>query len=397
MIQRIMIIAGEASGDLHGSGLVRELKRLRSSLDIYGVGGEKMKREGAELIYHINELGFMGFVEVLKHLPFIKAMEHTLGQIVKFKRPDVLVLIDYPGFNIRFARIAKRYGVPIVYYISPQVWAWNRSRVKKMRALIDTMLVIFPFEVDFYRSEGMDVEFVGHPLLEVLKSGLDRKNLCKRLGLDEKKKILALFPGSRKQEIEYIFPEMLAAARLIASVRELEIVVGVAPTIDEQFFRTLYNLHDVHLVTGMIYEVMANADFAFVTSGTATLETACFGTPMFVVYKTSWPTYLIGRALVRIGSIGLVNIVAGRRIVPEFIQHQVSARKLAREALKLLDDEKQLEEMKARLLKVKDLLGTPGASRRAAERILKLEERGGTSPELPRTMNIGISRPHGGK
>jgi lipid-A-disaccharide synthase len=379
VIQRIMIIAGEASGDLHGSGVVRELKHLRPSLDVYGVGGEKMKREGVELIYHINELGFMGFVEVLKHLPFIKAMEHTLEQIVKFKRPDVLVLIDYPGFNMRFARIAKRYGVRIVYYISPQVWAWNRSRVKKMRALIDKMLVILPFEADLYRAEGIDAEFVGHPLLEVLDAELDRKNFCRRFGLEEEKKILALFPGSRKQEIEYIFPEMLAAARHIASVHNVEIVVGVAPTLDEQYFRTLYSLQGVHLVKGLIYEVMAHADFAFVTSGTATLETACFGTPMFVLYRTSWLTYLIGRALVKIKTIGLVNIVAGRRIVPEFIQHRVSARKLAREALKLLDDEKRLGEMKARLFSVKDLLGTPGASRRAAEWILKMEERAGTS------------------
>jgi lipid-A-disaccharide synthase len=375
VVQRIMIIAGEASGDLHGSGVVRELKRLRPSLDVYGVGGDKMKREGMDLIYHINELGFMGFVEVLTHLPFIKAMEHALEQIVKFKRPDVLLLIDYPGFNIRFARIAKRYGVTVVYYISPQVWAWNRSRVKKMRALIDKMLVIFQFEADLYRAEGIDVEFVGHPLLEVLDAKLDRKGFCQRFGLEEKKKILALFPGSRKQEIEHIFPEMLAAARHIAAVRNVEVVVGVAPTLDEQYFRTLYKLPHVHLIKGMAYEVMANADFAFVTSGTATLETACFGTPLFVVYKTSWPTYLIGRALVKVGSIGLVNIVAGSKIVPEFIQYRATARKLSREALKLLDDEKQLAGMKARLLKVRDLLGTAGASKRVAERILHMDGR----------------------
>ena len=293
-----MIIAGEASGDLHGSGVVRELKHLRPNIDIYGVGGDKMKREGMDIIYHINELGFMGFVEVIKHIPFIKTMEHTLGQIVKFKRPDVLVLIDYPGFNLRFARIAKSYGVKIVYYISPQVWAWHKSRIKKMRAFVDKMLVIFPFEVDFYKAEGINAEFVGHPLLEVMESKLDRKNFCKRFQLDEQKKILALLPGSRKQEIEYIFPEMLSAARRIALELDTEIVVGIAPTLDENYFRTLYNVEGVHLVKDLTYEVMANADFAIVTSGTATLETACFGTPMFIVYKTSWLTYLIGRYIV---------------------------------------------------------------------------------------------------
>jgi lipid-A-disaccharide synthase len=373
VVKRVMIIAGEASGDLHGSGVVRELKRLAPGIDVYGVGGDKMKREGLENIYHINELGFMGFAEVIKHLPFIKAMEHTLEQIIKFKRPDVLVLIDYPGFNLRFARIAKRYDVKIVYYISPQVWAWHKSRVKKLRALVDKMLVIIPFEVDFYRAEGIDAEFVGHPLLEALEPALDRKNFCKRFELDVQKKILALLPGSRKQEIELIFPVMLSAARRIAAEKDMEIVVGVAPTIEEQYFRTLYNLKDVHLITGLTYDVMTNADFAFVTSGTATLETACFGTPMFVVYKTSWLTYCIGRLLVRVKNIGLVNIVAGRTIVPEFIQHRANAKELAKSALRLLNDEKQLKDMKIELSKVKGMLGSTGASKKVAERILEMK------------------------
>ena len=367
-----MIIAGEASGDLHGAGVVRELKRRSKSVEVYGVGGENMKREGMDLIYHINELGFMGFVEVLNHLPFIKTMEYTLGQIVKFKRPDVLLLIDYPGFNLRFARIAKQYGVRIVYYISPQVWAWHRSRVKKIRALVDKMLVIFPFEVDFYRAAGVDAEFVGHPLLEVLESGLDRKNFCRRFGLDEKKKILALVPGSRKQEVDAIFPAMLSAARSIAADGGTEIVVALAPTIGEQYFRTMYpNLGNVRLLQGLTYDVMANADFAFVTSGTATLETACFGTPMFVLYKTSWPTYLIGKLLVQVKNIGLVNIVAGKTIAPEFIQNRVKAKLLAREAQKILRDERRLNEMRSELRRVRTLLGSTGAAKKVAGAILQ--------------------------
>jgi lipid-A-disaccharide synthase len=368
-----MIIAGEASGDLHGSGVVRELKRLSPAVDVYGVGGDKMKHEGMDLIYHINELGFMGFMEVLKHLPFIKTMEHTLEQIVKFKRPDVLVLIDYPGFNLRFARIAKRYNVKIVYYISPQVWAWHKSRVKKIHSLVDTMLVIFPFEADFYRAEGIDAEFVGHPLLEVLDSKLDRRSFCKRFSLDEHKLILALLPGSRKQEIDSIFPEMLSAARMISVQNNAEIVVGIAPTLEEEYFRTLYKVQGIHFIKGLTYEVMANADFAFVTSGTATLETACFETPMFVVYKTSWLTYLIGRALVQVKNIGLVNIAAGKMIVPEFVQQRATAKKMAQSAMELLNDEKRLADMKAELSKVKVLLGTAGASRRVAERVLQMK------------------------
>lgn len=373
MVQRVMIIAGEASGDLHGAGVVRELKRLSPAVDVYGVGGDKMKREGMDIIYHIRELGFMGFMEVLKHLPFIKTMEYTLEQIVKFKKPDVLLLIDYPGFNLRFARVAKRYGVKIVFYISPQVWAWHRSRVKKIRLLVDKMLVIFPFEAAFYRAEGIDAEFVGHPLLEVLEAKLDRKNFCRRFSLDEQKPIVALLPGSRKQEIDSIFPEMLSAARMISLQNDAQIVVGVAPTLEEEYFRTLYNIKDIHFIKGLTYEVMANADFAFVTSGTATLETACFGTPMFVVYKTSWLTYVIGRVLVHVKNIGLVNIVAGKKIVPEFIQYKAHAKNMTKQAMKLLHDGRRLAEMKAELSNVKVLLGTVGASRRVAERVLQMK------------------------
>lgn len=365
-----MMIAGEASGDLHGSGVVRELKRMDESVEIYGVGGDKMKREGMSLIYHIRELSFMGFFEVLKHLPLIKTMERTLEQIVKFKKPDVLVLIDYPGFNLRFASIAKRYDVKIVYYISPQVWAWNKSRVRKMRGLVDKMLVIFPFEVDFYRQEGIDAEFVGHPLMEVLESQLDRPNFCKRFGIEGSKEILALFPGSRLQEIENIFPAMLKAAKGVAADLNMEIAVGVAPTLEEKYFKTFFKVDGIHLIKGGTYELMQHAHFAFVTSGTATLETACFSTPMFVVYKTSWLTYLVGRMMVRVKNIGLVNIVAGKRIVPEFIQHQATANNLMRAALKLLKDPERMAEMKLELSKIRGMLGAHGASRTVAERIV---------------------------
>ena len=372
MVKRVMIIAGEASGDLHGSGVVRELKRIDADIDVYGVGGDRMKREGMTLVYDIRELGFMGFFEVLRHIPFVRTMQRTLEQILKFKRPDVLVLIDYPGFNLRFAAIAKRYNVKIVYYISPQVWAWNKGRVRKMRGLVDKMLVIFPFEVDFYKHEGIDAEFVGHPLMEVLETQLDKSSLCKRYGIDAQKEIIALFPGSRLQEIENIFPSMLQAAKGVARELGMEVAVGIAPTLEEKYFRTFFKIDGVHLVKGATYELMQNAHFAFVTSGTATLETACFGTPMFVVYRTSWLTYLVGRAMVRIRNIGLVNIVAEKRIVPEFIQHQATAKNLMRAALKLLRDPARISEMKMELSKIRGMLGAHGASRTVAERIAQM-------------------------
>lgn len=367
-----MMIAGEASGDLHGSGVVKELKRIDSTVDVFGVGGENMKKEGMNVIYHVNELGFMGFVEVIRHLPFLRVMEHTLEQILKLKKPEALVLIDYPGFNLRFARIAKKYGVKVLYYISPQIWAWHRSRVRKMKGVVDKMLVVFPFEEEFYRREGIDVEFVGHPLLEGLATHFNYKNFCKRYGIETKKKLLALIPGSRKQEIENIFPVMLRSARIIAASEEMEIAVAVAPTLEENHFRTFYNLEGVHLVKGATYDLMSHAHFALVTSGTATLETACFGTPMFVLYKTSWLTYLIGRLLVRVKNIGLVNIVAGKEIVPEFIQHQASVKTLTSAALEILRNGEKMKTMREELSKLKEKLGTIGASRRVAERILQV-------------------------
>jgi lipid-A-disaccharide synthase len=367
-----MIIAGEASGDLHGGGVVRELKRANPAIQIFGVGGDRMKQEGMQLIYHVNELGFMGFVEVIKHLPVIRSMKTALEAVLRLRKPDVVVLIDYPGFNLRFANSAKRSGAKVVYYISPQVWAWHRSRVKKMRGIVDKMLVIFPFEVDLYRSEGVDVEFVGHPLLEVLSSHLDRKSFATRYGLDPRKRVLALLPGSRMQEINMIFPEMLKAARRISEAESMEVVIAVAPTLQEEHFRRFYNVDGFHLVKDASYEVMANADFALVTSGTATLETALLGTPLVVVYKTSWPTYLIGRLLIRVKNIGLVNIVAGKQIVPEFIQHKATASAIAKEVIRLLQHDELLASMKRDLQSVKGRLGEFGASRRVAQCVLQM-------------------------
>ncbi len=370
--RRVLIIAGEASGDLHGSGVVRELRKIAPGAEIFGVGGDQMKREGMELVYHVNELSFMGFVEVVRHLPLIRSVERTLGQLLKFKKPDVVVLIDYPGFNIRFARLAKREGVPVLYYISPQVWAWHKSRIKKMRGIVDKMLVVFPFEVDMYKSEGIDAEFVGHPLLEVLNVKEKDAGLRKKLGIESNKKVLALLPGSRMQEIEAIFPPMLEAGKAIARELDMEVVVGVAPTLKVDYFETRFPVGNVRLVQGSTYNIMKLAHFALVTSGTATLETACIGTPMFVLYKTSWLTYLIGRVLIRVRNIGLVNIVAGEEVVKEFVQHRVRPGLLAREALKLLRDPERMETVRNNLVKVRERLGTPGASARVARHIVSM-------------------------
>jgi lipid-A-disaccharide synthase len=373
MLKRVMMIAGEVSGDTHGAGVVRELKRMQPSVEIFGIGGEKMKQEGMTLTYHVRELSFMGFVEVLRHLPLIRSVERTMEQLLILKKPDVLMLIDYPGFNLRFARIAKKHGIKILYYISPQVWAWKKGRVKRMQGVVDKMLVVFKFEEEIYRKEGVDVSFVGHPLLEELDIQFSRAQFCKRFGIDPSKKILALIPGSRRQEIKNLFSVMARSAGVLRQSEDIEIVVGVAPNLRRDLF-DLYLPPNVslHYVENATHEAMKYADLAIVTSGTATLETACFETPMIVVYKTSWLTYIIARLLVRVRNIGLVNIVAGRTIVPELIQQNATVQRIVQLAEEMLNNDAARDAVKKDLSSVRGLLGSKGASANVANAVLAL-------------------------
>ncbi len=372
MKQRVMIVAGEASGDLHGAGVVRELKKKNPSIDIFGIGGDKMEKEGMSLTFHVREMSFMGFVEVLKHLPLIRAVEKTLEQLLILKKPDVVVLIDYPGFNLRFARTVKKYGINVIYYISPQVWAWKKGRVLKMRGLIDKMLVVFPFEVPIYEKENIPVQFVGHPLVEEMQGMMSRENFFKRYDLDGSKKFIAVIPGSRKQEIENVFSVMVRSAAELAGT-EKKIVVAVAPNLSMDLYRNNLPLNvNVKFVQHSTHEVMKYAEFAFVTSGTATLETACFGTPMIVVYKTSAITYWIARLVVKIKNIALVNIVAGKTIVPEMIQGDATVEKLVIKARSIVNSPEQYSEMKNELTLVRHKLGGVGASVNVAEAILAI-------------------------
>ena len=373
MPPRVLMIAGEASGDLHGSAVVQALKVLSPSVDVAGVGGDRMRREGMELVRDIADLGFMGFVEVLRNLGTIRDLKRMLIGELERRRPDVVVLIDYPGFNLRFAREAKSRGIPVLYYISPQVWAWHRGRVKKMRSLVDRMKVVFPFEVEIYRNEGIDVEFVGHPLAEHIGTSCTRAEFFRRNGLDPSKKLLGLFPGSRRQEIERILPVISRAADLLCTGRELQVAIGVAPNLGKEFVGRFTGAGSrAVMVEDGTYDLMAYADAAIVTSGTATLEAGWFGTPMAVVYRTSPLTYCIGRLLVDIRSIGLVNIVAGKSIVPEFIQGAMTAGKLSEAVGRFLDDESLAASVRRELSVIREKLGGPGASGRVARGILSL-------------------------
>ncbi len=375
MLQRVMMIAGEASGDLHGSRVIHELRKRRPSVEVYGIGGDAMQRESMELLYHSSLLSFMGFVEVVRHVSLIREVEKGLEKVLNERRPDVLVLIDYPGFNLRFARTAKRHGIKVLYFISPQVWAWHKSRVKKMRSLVDRMKVVFPFEVELYAKEGINVEFVGHPLAESLHSSMTREEFCVSAGLNADRKILGLLPGSRKQEIEKIFPTMLEAATRLQRTHNVQVAVGVASNLGASELKRFVP-HDsgIVLVEHKTHELMRHSDAVIVTSGTATLETGWFGTPMIVVYKTSPVSFLIGRMLVDVANIGLVNIVAGKAIVPEFLQNEMTAERLAGAIDRIFNDETYRKTMSLELSHIKQKLGQTGASARVAEGIIELGE-----------------------
>jgi lipid-A-disaccharide synthase len=375
MLQRVMMIAGDPSGEAHGARVIRALKERRPAVEIYGVGGDRMREEGMELLFHSSTLSFMGFVEVVKHLSLIKDVERKLEQTLVARPPDVLVLIDYPGFNLRFARIARKHDIRILYYISPQVWAWHKSRVRTMKTLVDRMKVVFPFEVEIYRKEGIDVEFVGHPLAESLDVKMNREEFCREARLDPGRRIIGLLPGSRKQEIEKIFPTLITAGTAVGERNDAQVVVGVAPNLGrEELRRYLPDASPVVLVENLTHALMKHADVAIVTSGTATLETGWFGTPLIVVYKTSALSFFIGRMLVDVANIGLVNIVAGKTVAPEFLQHEMTVQNIVEAVDRILKDDGYRRTMKVELSQIREKLGKAGASTRVAEGIIALGE-----------------------
>lgn len=374
----MLIVAGEASGDLHGAGLVHELKRLAPETEVFGVGGDGMAAAGMELLFHIRDMAVIGFTEVLRHLRFFRHVMHTLESEVARRRPAVVILIDYPGFNLRFAaRLRARYEKPpkILYYIAPQVWAWGAKRIPKMARLVDQMAVVFPFEVPLFQSAGIPTEFVGHPLLEGLRPKLNTGDFFARYRIDAARPLLGLLPGSRRQELERLLPDMVATARLVRQmIPDLQIAVAMAPALPEALYRTLIKDNSIHLVANATYEVMRDSSACLVCSGTATLETACFGTPLAVVYRVSRLSYEIGKRVVKLPHIGLVNVVAGRKIVPEFIQNDFVPERVAPALATFIQDDGHRAEAQRALAEVRTKIGTPGASRRTAELALQLGE-----------------------
>jgi len=371
---KVMIVTGEVSGDLIGGALIRELKSLKPNLKLTGIGGDKMKSAGMDLLYHTDQMAFLGFIEVVKHLPFIKKVQNRLIDVVKNEKINCVVLIDYPGFNLSIAKKLKPLGVKIIYYVSPQLWAWAKSRVKKVRKLVDKMLVVFPFEVDFYKKENVNAVFVGHPLVERINEYklLSKDEFYSKFNLDNGKDILLLMPGSRKQEVKEIFPEVIKAANRLAQQFNLQVVVARSKNIDEKYFQQVGNSKSFTLIQGFTYELMKYSKFGIIKSGTSTLEAGYFALPMIVVYKTSAFTYLIGRQLVKLDRIGMVNILLNEMVVPELIQNEADSENIFKTSSKILADEKLYQDVKYKLRVVKEKLGGSGASEKAAKSILEI-------------------------
>lgn len=319
MNKNLMIIAGEVSGDLHGASLIEELMKLDGNLEIYGIGGDRMQTAGMNLIYHINRMAFLGFIEVVKHIPFIKKVQHDLISVIKEKQIKNVVLIDYPGFNLSIAKKLKAMDINIIYYISPQIWAWGAGRIKKIKKLVSKMLVVFPFEEEIYKNAGVDVEFVGHPLPERINNYnfIPKDEFYNKFNLNDEKGILLILPGSRTHEVEKIFPEVIKAAERTADKFNLQVVIACSPNIDEKVFLKLSGRKKYSVIKGYTYELLKYARLGIVKSGTSTLEAGLFGLPMVIVYKTSYLTYLIGKNLIKVDNIGMANIITGEKLVPD--------------------------------------------------------------------------------
>ncbi len=378
--RRIFFVAGEHSGDLQGSLVLSHLKQLRPDLKAEGIGGPLMKKAGLECLHSIDELAVIGFVEVLKNLRHLWSIFNDVKNHIIANPPDMLVLIDYPGFNVRLAEVARGHGIHVVYYICPQVWAWHASRVKKITKVINEAVVVFPFEVDIWRKAGAEVNWFGHPLIGVSESRTPPADFRRDLGVGAGP-VVSLLPGSREQEIYYILPPLLATAEIILRKEPgTRFLLPVAGTIPDSLLRPYLESCKLPLTVlrGKTYEAMDISDLALVASGTATLETAIIGTPMIIVYQTNWFTSILSKFLIQAPHIGLPNVVAGRQVVPEFIRWQFHPEAVAREALSILEDPSRRRKIREDLGEVRSILGEKGASRRVAEHLLKrLEVIGG--------------------
>ena len=373
MAKKLFVLAGEVSGDMHASGVIAELLKARPDVKVFGIGGEKLRALGADLLYDCSETSIMGFVDVLKHSGFLRRVIRDLKEAVRREKPLAALLVDYPGMNLLMARFFHELGIPVIYYISPQIWAWKEGRVKAIRRDVDRLLVIFDFEVDFYRRHGIDAEFVGHPVIEQLRelSLCSREVFLKKHTIAPDIMLIGLLPGSRPQEIAHILPEMLKAARLLNKEYRVVFLFGRAPNLTDSSYHVLSQYRELSIIQCSAYEVMQFSNLVLVTSGTATLESLCFGVPMIVVYKTGMLNYLIGRLVIKLKNISLANIVAkglwsSERAVPELIQHEANGAEIYRTARMILDNPEAAAAMRRELTAARDKLASASPSRKIA-------------------------------
>ena len=368
---KYFILAGEASGDLHGANLVAALKRQQPQAEVYGWGGEKMQASGAILLKHYKELAFMGFWEVVMNLRAIAKNLQTCKKQIRELQPHCVVLIDYPGFNLRIAKFALGLGVPVYYYISPKVWAWKSGRIEQIRQFVRRLYVIFPFEVAFYQQHNLAVTYVGNPLNDAIAQHKTNANFAQEHNLNPHKKTIAMLPGSRLQEINKILPTMLRACAMLG-VENHNFVVAHAPNIPTQVYEAIYKTEDfLPIFTTNTYQLLENSQAAMVTSGTATLETALFGVPQVVCYKANKISIAIGRLLVKIKYMSLVNIIAQKSVVAELLQEDCSPEKLTAEMLKIMENEATKSQILADYAQIKADLGNENTSEKTANEIIK--------------------------
>ena len=367
---KIMISVGEASGDLHGASVATAIKELNPQAHIFGMGGINMKNSGVEIYHDIADLGVIGFVEVIKNLRKLFKLKADLVALMKKERPDVLVVIDYPDFNMRLAKAAQKLNIPVISYISPSAWAWRPGRAKDVATVVDCIAAIFPFEAEFYKKAGANVEFVGHPLLDIVKPELQPVEAYQYFQASSEQPLVLLLPGSRKQEINNLLPEMLKAAEEIITVQpKVQFYLPVASTIPRKMIEDILKQYKVKvkLTSDKNYALMSIADVGIASSGTVTLEAAILKLPTVVIYKLAFLTYLLGKLLVKIPYFSLPNIIAGKALIPELLQKQANYHNIAQETIKILENSVK---MKQEMNIVTEKLGQGGAVKKVATLIL---------------------------
>jgi lipid-A-disaccharide synthase len=372
--KEVMVVVGEASGDIHGARLVEALLQRDPNLSLFGVAGEQLESLRFDALVSVSQLAGMGLIELAGNIKSLWNAFHLLRRALSERKPNLLVLIDFPDFNLRLARRAKRLGVPVLYYVSPQIWAWRKGRVRQIARWVDRMAVVFPFEARFYQNHGVNVQFVGHPLLDTVRVTQPRDAVLRKLGLNSRAPVIALLPGSRRREVAYHLPVMAEAAARLRRERDIQFFCVRASTVEHSALESDCRTAgiDITIVDQDRYDAINAADLVWTASGTATLETALLLKPMIIVYRLAWLTYWFARLLVRVEHIGMVNLIAGERVVPELVQSEFTPERVIEESRRILDGPETRARIVKKLLKLREQLGSGGAAGRVADLALTM-------------------------